>query len=287
MIIERGARMKHFNKITFILLFLCLTGFILPQGMKQIDHNLYSESDIIDSNGVFYAKVISGKFKENVLNTEKNIVLLTNISGKYAEIRTKFLNLRNKYGDFKILKRIPTTSWGDTIRVNKRTGETVIVPDMSQLFTLIFDKFVPVDSIISEMSKINLIKYVKGPTIIQMFAVPNDPLYSNQWNLASVNSEKAWDISKGVSNITIAIVDEGILENHPDLQNKIIGSSRTSGVNQHGTLVSGVVAASTNNQIGIASLGWNLTLYDYDWDVISPEEAIYDAVNTSDIINMS
>lgn len=92
--------------------------------MKQIDQNLYSESDIIDSNGVFYAKVISGKFKENVLNTEKNIVPLTNISGKYAEIKTKFLNLRNKYGDFKILKRIPTTSWGDTIRVNKRTGET-------------------------------------------------------------------------------------------------------------------------------------------------------------------
>lgn len=137
------------------------------------------------------------------------------------------------------------------------------------------------------MSKINLIKYVKGPTIIQMFAAPNDSLYSDQWNLASVNSEKAWDISKGVSNITIAIIDEGILENHPDLQNKIIGSSRTSGINQHGTLVSGVVAASNNNQIGIASLGWNLTLYDYDMDVISPEEAIYNAVNTSDVINMS
>jgi subtilisin family serine protease len=40
---------------------------------------------------------------------------------------------------------------------------------------------------------------------------PNDPKYPDQWNLAKISASKAWDISKGNSNVTIAVIDTGIL----------------------------------------------------------------------------
>jgi serine protease len=41
--------------------------------------------------------------------------------------------------------------------------------------------------------------------------VPNDPLYSMQWNLPMLNLEKAWDIQPAAgSSITVAVIDTGM-----------------------------------------------------------------------------
>lgn len=56
--------------------------------------------------------------------------------------------------------------------------------------------------------------------------VPDDEFYDSgvpissdpgQWNLRTIGMEQAWNISKGVSDITIAIVDGRALITHPDL----------------------------------------------------------------------
>ncbi|MBW3568504.1 S8 family serine peptidase [Candidatus Parcubacteria bacterium] len=40
---------------------------------------------------------------------------------------------------------------------------------------------------------------------------PNDSKYGEQWNLPKISAPKAWDISKGSSETTIAVIDSGIL----------------------------------------------------------------------------
>jgi serine protease len=53
-------------------------------------------------------------------------------------------------------------------------------------------------------------------------ATPNDPLFGGQWYLQStevsaVNAVAAWDLELGRSGVVVAVLDTGILYDHPDL----------------------------------------------------------------------
>ncbi|NIW48244.1 MAG: S8 family serine peptidase, partial [Gammaproteobacteria bacterium] len=48
-------------------------------------------------------------------------------------------------------------------------------------------------------------------------ATPDDPKFSEQWNLAMIEMEKAWDITTGSSDIILAFVDRGFEWQHEDL----------------------------------------------------------------------
>jgi subtilisin family serine protease/ligand-binding sensor domain-containing protein len=111
----------------------------------------------------------------------------------------------------------------------------------------------------------------------------DDPLYAQQWGLARINIEGAWDDTYGSPIVTIAIVDSGIDLTHVDLAgnlwvnpgeianngldddsngfvddvngwNFISGSKDVSDENGHGTLVAGVAAAIGGNGQGIAGV---------------------------------
>jgi subtilisin family serine protease/outer membrane protein assembly factor BamB len=64
---------------------------------------------------------------------------------------------------------------------------------------------------------------------LQKQAAPNDPMFGDQWHLhntgqttwgtadADVDAPEAWDLTTGDSDIQIAIIDDGIQIDHPDL----------------------------------------------------------------------
>ena len=86
----------------------------------------------------------------------------------------------------------------------------------------------------------------------------NDPSLGSQWALAKIAAPLAWDTAQGEGQI-IAVLDTGVLSTHPDLAGKIVpgwniasNSADTSDIQGHGTLVSGVAAATSNNGVGIA-----------------------------------
>ncbi len=94
--------------------------------------------------------------------------------------------------------------------------------------------------------------------------VPNDALYSQyQWNLPTIETERGWSVERGSNEVLVAVLDTGVQTDHPDLKGQI-----AEGVNivdkeatpeddvGHGTHVSGIIAAATNNGQGVAGLSW-------------------------------
>jgi hypothetical protein len=107
--------------------------------------------------------------------------------------------------------------------------------------------------------------------------------------------------------VTAAVLDTGVDSAHPDLQGKVVRATNVCGAdpncgdtnntddNGHGTHVSGLLAADTNNGTGMASLGWNVKLDEYkvldqngDGNTADVDTAIYRAVAAGDrVINLS
>jgi len=132
---------------------------------------------------------------------------------------------------------------------------------------------------------------------------PNDPGYTQQWALDKVDAPAAWSISTG-SDVLIAVLDTGTDLDHPDLVSKVRTDVDWDFANDdpvadddhgHGTHVSGIVAAATDNDRGIAGMDWEGTvlplkvlLANGSGSTSDLAEAIrYAADHGTDVINMS
>jgi subtilisin family serine protease len=93
--------------------------------------------------------------------------------------------------------------------------------------------------------------------------VPDDPLWSHQWGLRTVNAPAAWGRTVGSSATIIAVLDTGVDASHPDLAGAVLagrdfvnGDLDAADDNGHGTMTAGVAAARTSNARGIAGTCW-------------------------------
>jgi subtilisin family serine protease len=97
--------------------------------------------------------------------------------------------------------------------------------------------------------------------------VPNDMLWSTQWGSRLVGAPRAWDSTRGAAGIVIAVVDTGVDALHPDLLGATVAGrdvmnddADPSDDEGHGTGVAGVMAARTNNLVGLAGVCWACSL---------------------------
>jgi subtilisin family serine protease len=140
---------------------------------------------------------------------------------------------------------------------------------------------------------------------------PNDTDFNNyeQWDMYDIFALNGWGYTHGLSTIAIAIIDTGADSFQNDLAGKlsygekIINGTITYGVaaaqdtDGHGTNVTGIAAADTNNDIGVAGVGFNTTIQIYkifpdgentSADTGDEAQAIYDAVSHgARVISMS
>lgn len=102
----------------------------------------------------------------------------------------------------------------------------------------------------------------------------NDEFFSDQWGLLNTGQHsgisgedidvcQAWEITTGRDVIDIAVIDEGVDLNHPDLINNLLpgfdatgqgSNGGPQGDDAHGTACAGIIAATANNNIGIAGI---------------------------------
>lgn len=126
-------------------------------------------------------------------------------------------------------------------------------------------------------------EYAEPDYLAKAAMVPTDTRYAEQWGLAKIQAEGAWDQTLGSPDVVIAVVDSGIDLAHEDLidnlwvnpgeipgngidddnngyiddvqgWNFLAGSGDVLDDSGHGTLVSGIAAARINNAKGIAGV---------------------------------
>jgi serine protease len=92
---------------------------------------------------------------------------------------------------------------------------------------------------------------------------PNDPWFYYQWNLPLIRVPEAWSVTRGSDIITIAVIDSGVDLSHEDLQGILVpgydfveNDADPQDMNGHGTHVTGIIAALTNNNKGVAGVTW-------------------------------
>lgn len=127
----------------------------------------------------------------------------------------------------------------------------------------------PVEQVIAELQNDPAVEFAEPDYVIQVAeevqvaAVGvNDPRTGDQYSLDRMKVRDAWSRSKGASNV-IAVLDTGIQYTHPDLQGRIVAGwdfvnndNDPRDDNRHGTWVSGIIAANSNNGVGIAGISW-------------------------------
>jgi len=127
---------------------------------------------------------------------------------------------------------------------------------------------------IKELRRHPDVLYAEPNYIVRTYRSVNDAYYGYQWNLPLINMPEAWDITTGSDDVIVAVIDTGVLLNHPDLSGRLTGTGYdfvdkkaggndpgdkepgTSRSSFHGTHVAGIIAAATNNNLGVAGITW-------------------------------
>jgi subtilisin family serine protease len=104
------------------------------------------------------------------------------------------------------------------------------------------------------------VRYVEALGSRRQSYVPNDPLLPQQWYAAQNRSFDAWSEPPPLAAVRVAVIDSGVDGTHPELRGRIVAAksfvkgSATVDTQGHGTFVAGLIAARTNDGIGIAGL---------------------------------
>ncbi|MFH1072716.1 MAG: S8 family serine peptidase [Nanoarchaeota archaeon] len=128
-----------------------------------------------------------------------------------------------------------------------------------RLILLTFDEKTDIFATAESIAQNNLVELAEPNYIGTVQLIPNDSYYVNQWAPEKIGLLQSYDITLGSPDITIALVDSGVDQDHPDLvQNLYPGydfvneDSNPEDDFGHGTRMAGIIAAQTNNGIGVA-----------------------------------
>jgi subtilisin family serine protease len=94
--------------------------------------------------------------------------------------------------------------------------------------------------------------------------IPNDPLFPDIWGFRNtgqfggtpgmdMGADSAWDVTLGCEGIKVLILDTGVEQDHPDI-NQLPGAGPVNQCDNHGTAVAGCVSGIINNALGAVGI---------------------------------
>jgi len=127
------------------------------------------------------------------------------------------------------------------------------------------------ENFVERLESADSVKYVERNVELQAQVAPNDPRFGDQYADQQVNAPEAWETTFGDSGVSVAVVDQGVKYDHPDLDGNMGGSVSNAGYDfvdgdgdpypddleneYHGTHVAGIAAAETDNGEGVTGIG--------------------------------
>jgi subtilisin family serine protease len=164
-----------------------------------------------------------------------------------------------------------------------------------------------VTALLNAFSRDPNVLYAEPNYILTANAVPNDPSWPQLWALQQISAPAAWNTTTGSAAYVAGVVDTGVDYTHPDLAanvwtapssftvyingasitcpagshgfNAITLSCDPMDDNNHGTHVSGTIAAVGNNGLGVAGVNWNAQVMGLKFLDSSGSGAVSDAIN--------
>lgn len=212
-----------------------------------------------------------------------------------------------------IIHLAPEASMADVEQAMDRDHFT-IRPDFrlgprSRRWLVRFDPTVDVDRAVKTFSGLDVVTDARpNQRIVLRDSVPDDAFYGSQWQYdnsgfgggvpdADLDAPEAWDIATGGltplgDTIVVAVIDDGIDPDHPDLQGRLWvnrGEIPNNGIDDdgngyiddyrgwnvydndddiedgafgggHGTPVAGIIGAAGNNGTGVTGVNWNVKI---------------------------
>lgn len=101
---------------------------------------------------------------------------------------------------------------------------------------------------------------------------PNDPLYAQyQWSLPAIGALAAYEMGLTGDGVPVGFVDSGVFAHHEDLLGQAItgwncledGAEFYEDTHGHGTFAVGIIAAATDNELGLAGIAPGVEIHAY------------------------
>lgn len=256
-----------------------LTSFLLALFLIQITgYTQTYNNDYVDGTVIFQLKTN----KKQILS-EDRIVDFQNL-----DLFTKYLE--NEYNILAVKQLFPGINDEKLIRT----------------YQIEISQFSKVHTLAKKLGEHPDIEYAELKVLPKKSYTPNDTYYGTQyqWGLFKIQAAQAWDLGVGSSNVKVAVTDDAFTINHPDLQGAFLSGwdannntanpqpcGYTDGL--HGTHVAGTVGCNTDNNTGLASIGFGISIIPVkiancsDQLVAAYEGVTWAAQNGAHIINMS
>ncbi|WMN10901.1 S8 family serine peptidase [Marivirga salinae] len=197
---------------------------------------------------------------------------------------------------------------------------------LDNIYKLDIKKDISEEDYIKYINSFDNIEYAERYPNVKPLYVPNDPeaqFGREQFHLAQINVYDAWNVTQGNEDIIIGVIDTGADLDHEDLVGNLYlnvddsedgvdndndgyidnyygwdfadnDNSPEADGSTHGTGVTGIAAAATDNNTGIAGIGFNTKFMpikifqtESNFSRNSYEAIIYAADQGCDVINLS